>query len=327
MHWRTRSDIVGMHGDTDEAHNRLAQRAGSTMKAHAQSGTLRRLLLQNKVVRMPCAYDGLSARIAQQTGFPAVAFSGNAVSASLLGVPDIGVLGMTENVEHAGRIARNLAIPMICDADTGYGGVMNVVRTVREFEAAGIAGIHIEDQVTPKRCGLLPQGIPVMSREDQVAKIRAASDARQSPDFVIIARTDAKSMHGLEDATARARAYIEAGADAALVMGANTLEELQYVASVVRAPLVTVIQETPPSTELTDAILNEVGCAFALHAGVLRYAVVKAMQDVLGALHRDAGTASVRGMMASFEQYNDALGLTEWLDLEQRYLGAAPRAK
>jgi 2-methylisocitrate lyase-like PEP mutase family enzyme len=297
------------------------------MTAPAQSGALRRLLSQNKVVRMPCAYDGLSARIAQQIGFPAVAFSGNAVSASLLGVPDIGVLGMSENVEHAGRIARNLSIPMICDADTGYGGVMNVVRTIREFEAAGIAGIHIEDQVTPKRCGLLPQGIPVISLEDQVRKIRAASEARQSPDFLIIARTDAKSMHGLEDATARARAYIEAGADAALVMGANTLEELQYVAGVVRAPLVTVIQETPPSTELTDAILNEVGCAFALHAGVLRYAVVKAMQDVLGALHRDASTASVRGMMASFEEYNEALGLTEWLDLEQRYLGAAPSAK
>jgi 2-methylisocitrate lyase-like PEP mutase family enzyme len=102
---------------------------------------------------------------------------------------------------------------------------------------------------------------------------------------------------------------------------------LQYVADVVRAPLVTVIQETPPSTELTDAILNKVGCAFALHAGVLRYAVVKAMQDVLGALHRDGSTASVRNMMASFEEYNGALGLTEWLALEERHLGPAPRAK
>jgi 2-methylisocitrate lyase-like PEP mutase family enzyme len=297
------------------------------MSGQARSATLRHLLRQNKVVRMPCAYDGLSARIAQQTGFPAVAFSGNAVSASLLGVPDIGVLGMSENVEHAGRIARNLDIPMICDADTGYGGVMNVVRTIREFEAAGIAGIHIEDQVTPKRCGLLPQGIPVVSLEDQIRKIRAAAETRHSPDFLIIARTDAKSMHGLEDATARARAYIEAGADAALVMGANTPEELQYVADVVRAPLVTVIQETPPSTELTDTQLDKVGCAFALHAGVLRYAVVKAMQDVLGALHRDGSTASVRNMMASFEEYNGALGLTEWLALEQRYLGPAPHAK
>ena len=297
------------------------------MTSHSRSTVLRQLLEQNKVVRIPGAYDGMSARIAQQIGFPAVAFSGNAVSASLLGVPDLGVLGMTENIEHAGRVARNLDIPLLCDADTGYGGVMNVIRTVRDFEAAGVAGIHIEDQVTPKRCGLLPQGIPVVSREEQAVKIRAAVDARSSRDFLIIARTDAKSMHGLEDACARARAYIEAGADAALVMGANTPDELRYVADIVRAPLVTVIQETPPTTELTDELLNQVGCAFALHAGVVRYAVVKAIQDALSALHRDGNTASVRSMMASFEQYNAVLDLQKWLDLEQRYLGVAPRAE
>ena len=294
------------------------------MSNNSRSGALRALLDRQKVVRLPCAYDGLSAKIAQRTGFPAVAFSGNAVSASLLGVPDIGVVGMSENVEHAGRVARNLDIPLLCDADTGYGGVMNVIRTVREFEAAGVAGIHLEDQVTPKRCGLLPQGIPVISRADQVAKIRAAVEARSNPDFLIIARTDAKSMHGLEDATARARAYIEAGADAALVMGANTPGELRYVAGIVRAPLVTVIQEAPPTTDLSDEVLNEVGCAFALHAGVLRYAVVKAMQDALGALFRDGSTAAVRDKMASFDEYNAVLGLDEWLALEQRYLPATP---
>jgi methylisocitrate lyase len=296
------------------------------MSAVARRRALRALFEQGSVVHVPCAYDGLSARIAQQAGFPAVAFSGNAVSASLLGLPDVGVLGMTEIVDHAGRIARNLSVPMICDADTGYGGVMNVVRTVREFEAAGVAGVHIEDQVTPKRCGLLPQGIPVLSCEEQVAKIRAAADARQSPEFLLIARTDAKSMHGLDAAAARGRAYIEAGADAVLVMGADTPDELRYVAGAIRAPLVSVIQETPPTCELTDEVLTEAGCAFALHAGVLRYAVVKAMREVLGALHRDHNTAAVRNMMASFDDYNAALGLTEWLDLEQRYLDAVPQA-
>jgi 2-methylisocitrate lyase-like PEP mutase family enzyme len=276
---------------------------------------------RKEVVRVPCAYDGLTARIAQQVGFPAVAFSGNAVSASLLGVPDIGVLGMSENIEHVGRIARNLDIPVICDADTGYGGVMNVIRTVREFEAAGVAGIHIEDQVTPKRCGLLPQGIPVVSMEEQVGKIRAAVEARESPDFLIVARTDAKSMHGLEDAARRGRAYVEAGADAAMIVGANTPDELDYVAGVVRAPLVAVIQEAPPSTELTDAMLQKAGCVFALHAGVVRYAVVKAVEDVLAALHRDHNTAAVRDRMASFEQYNGALDLRRWLEMEQKYLG------
>jgi methylisocitrate lyase len=290
------------------------------------SPTLRRLLERGSVVRLPGAYDGLSARIAQQVGFPAVAFSGNAVSASILGVPDVGVLGMAEVVEHAGRIARNLDIPMLCDADTGYGGVMNVVRTVREFEAAGIAGIHVEDQVTPKRCGLLPQGIPVVARDEMAMKIRAAVETRRSRDFLVIARTDARSMHGLEDAAARGRAYVEAGADAALVMGANTPEELRYVADVVCAPLVTVIQETPPTTLLTNEVLDSVGCAFAIHAGVVRYAVVKAVRDALGALHRDGNTASVRELMGSFGDYNEVLGLQQWLALEERHLGAAPKA-
>lgn len=285
---------------------------------------LRQLLRQSALLRVPCVYDGLSARLAQQAGFQAVAFSGNAVAASLLGTPDVGLLGMSENIDHAGRVARSLRIPLICDADTGYGGVLNVVRTVREFEAAGIAAIHLEDQVTPKRCGLLPQGIPVISRQEHCQKIRAAVEARESPDFWIIARTDAKSMHGLEQAAARARAYVEAGADAALVMGANTPDELRYVADVVKAPLVTVIQETPPTTELTDADLQAAGCVLALHAGVARYAVVKALNEVFTALRRDASTAAVRHRMAGFDEYNAALGLDEWLALETRLLHDAP---
>jgi 2-methylisocitrate lyase-like PEP mutase family enzyme len=256
------------------------------------------MLDQGRLVRMPCAYDGLTARIAQSVGFAAVAFSGNAVSASLLGLPDIGVLTLTENLEHAGRIARGLKIPMICDADTGYGGVMNVMRTVREFEAAGIAGIHIEDQVTPKRCGLLPQGIPVLSEDEACQKIKAAVHARTDRNFLIIARTDAKSMHGLEDAAKRAHAYAQAGADAVLVMGANTPEELRYVADIAKAPLVVVVQEGGPTAELTNETLESVGCVFALHAGVARYAAVKALTDAFTALHQDSHTRTVRDRMA-----------------------------
>lgn len=284
----------------------------------------RRLLEGGRVVRVPCAYDGFSARIAEQVGFPAVALSGNAVSGSMLGLPDMGVMGLWENVAHCGRIARSLGVPLFCDADTGYGGVLNVVRTVREFEAAGIAAIHIEDQVTPKRCGILPQGIPVVPSEEHVAKMRAAVEARESRDFLLIARTDAKSMHGLEEAARRARAYIEAGADAAMVVGADTPEELRYTASVVRAPLVCVIHEKPPTTELTDDLLNAAGCAFAVHAGVARYAIVKTLRTVLGALRRDGSTAGVRDMMASFEEYNAVLGMDEWLALEERYQGRTP---
>ena len=297
------------------------------MSLPSPAAVLRALLEAGRLVRMPCAYDGLSARIAQQAGFPAVAFSGNAVSASLLGLPDIGVLSGTDNVNHAGRIARGLDIPVICDADTGYGGVMNVVRTVQEFEAAGVAGIHLEDQVTPKRCGLLPQGIPVVDTDEQVRKIRAAVQARRDPHFVIIARTDAKSMHGLEAAAARARAYVEAGADAAMVMGANTPQELCRVAEVVRAPLVAVIQETPPTSALSDADLQAAGCVFALHAGTARYAAVKALQEAFGALRRDGHTAAVQGRMASFEEYNGVLGLDQWLALERQLLEDEPPVK
>ena len=288
------------------------------MSHRSHTAQLRALFEQGHLVRMPCAYDGLSARIAQHAGFAAVAMSGNAVSASLLGLPDIGAMTLTENVTHAGRIARELKIPMICDADTGYGGVLNVVRTVREFEAAGVAGIHIEDQKTPKRCGLLPDGIEVISQEEACQKFKAAAQARSDRDFLIIARTDAKSKHGLEAAAQRARAYIDAGADAALVMGANTPEELRYVADVVKAPLVVVVQESGPTAELSNETLTSVGCVFALHAGVARYAVVKALQDAFRALHQDAHTRSVRERMASFDEYNAVLGLQEWLALERQ---------
>jgi 2-methylisocitrate lyase-like PEP mutase family enzyme len=271
------------------------------------------------VTRLPLVYDGLSARIAQRVGFPILALTGNAVAGSAFGLPDVGLVSMSESVEHAGRLARCLDVPLLADADTGYGGPVNVVRTTREFEAAGVAGIILEDQVTPKRCGILPQAIPVVSRGEHVQKIRAAVEARRSRDFLVIARTDAKSMHGLEEAAGRARAYVEAGADAALVVGVGTPDELRQVAGVVRAPLVVLIHEAGPTTELTDDLLDEAGCAFAFHAGTARYAVVKTLHHVLSVLRRDGGTRACRDAMATFEEYNAAVGLAEWLALEERY--------
>jgi 2-methylisocitrate lyase-like PEP mutase family enzyme len=160
----------------------------------------------------------------------------------------------------------------------------------------------------------------VITQDEQLIKIKAAIQARSSKDFYIIARTDAKSMHGLEEACKRARAYIEAGADAAIVMGANSPDELRYASQVIQAPLVTVIQETPPTTLLTDELLREVGCVMALHAGVARYAVVKALQTVLQTLSESGSTASVSSMMASFEEYNAVLGLDHWLNIEKHFL-------
>ena len=286
------------------------------MNMPSMSAQLRQLIQQQGLLRMPCVYDGLTARLGQEAGFPALATSGNAVAASLLGVPDLGLLGLAENVQHAARLVNVLNVPLICDADTGYGGILNSVRTLREFEAAGVAGIYLEDQVFPKKCGQLPSDTAVESIDDQCRKIQALAKAKVSSDFYLIARTDAKSVHGLDDAAHRGKRYLEAGADAVLVVGADTAEELERVAEVVRGPLMTVLNEHPPSGDLDDAFLRSVGCVIAIHSGVLRYAVVKKLREVLATMRQDGSTRALRHEMCSLEQYNKVLGIDDWLSLE-----------
>lgn len=277
---------------------------------------LRRLIEEHGFLRMPCVYDGLTALLGQEAGFPALATSGNAVAASLLGMPDVGLLGMAENVQHAARLVSVLDVPLICDADTGYGGIMNAVRTLREFEAAGVAGIYLEDQVFPKKCGLLPNEIAVESIDDQCRKIEALANAKVSSDFFLIARTDSKSMYGLDDAANRGRRYLEAGADAVLVIGADKADELERVAEVVRGPLMTVLHEHPPSGDLDDAFLRSVGCVIGIHSGVLRYAVVKNLRMILATMRQDESTSALRHEMCSLDEYNKVLGLDDWLALD-----------
>ena len=277
---------------------------------------LRRLIDKHRFLRMPCVYDGLTARLGQEAGFPALATSGNAVAASLLGMPDVGLLGLSENVQHAARLVSVLDVPLICDADTGYGGIMNSVRTLREFEAAGVAGIYLEDQVFPKKCGLLPNETAVESIDDQCRKIEALAKAKVSSDFFLIARTDSKSMYGLDDAANRGRRYLEAGADAVLVIGADKADELERVADVVRGPLMTVLHEHSPSGDLNDAFLRSVGCVIGIHSGVLRYAVVKNLRKILATMRQDESTSALRHEMCSLDEYNKLLGLDDWLALD-----------
>lgn len=286
------------------------------MSKQSMSAQLRQLIQQQGLLRMPCVYDGLTARLGQEAGFPALATSGNAVAASLLGVPDLGLLGLAENVQHAARLVNVLHVPLICDADTGYGGILNSVRTLREFEAAGVAGIYLEDQVFPKKCGQLPSDTAVESMADQCRKIEALAKAKVSSDFYLIARTDAKSVNGLDDAAQRGKQYLEAGADAILVVGADTTEELERVAEVVRGPLMTVLHEHPPSGDLDDAFLRSVGCVIAIHSGVLRYAVVKKLREVLATMRQDGSTRALRHEMCNLEEYNKVLGIDDWLSLE-----------
>ncbi len=286
------------------------------MSKPSMSAQLRQLIQQQGLLRMPCVYDGITARLGQEAGFPALATSGNAVAASLLGVPDLGLLGLAENVQHAARLVNVLHVPLICDADTGYGGILNSVRTLREFEAAGVAGIYLEDQVFPKKCGQLPSYTAVESMADQCRKIEALAKAKVSSDFYLIARTDAKSVNGLDDAAQRGKQYLEAGADAVLVVGADTAEELERVAEVVRGPLMTVLHEHPPSGDLDDAFLRSVGCVIAIHSGVLRYAVVKKLREVLATMRQDGSTRALRHEMCNLEEYNKVLGIDDWLSLE-----------
>ena len=195
---------------------------------------LRTLLAGPDAVVAPGAFDGLTAMLVEEAGFPAVYMTGAGVSASY-GLPDYGLLGLAEMAGRAGLLAGAVAIPVIADADTGYGNELNVTRTVREYEARGVAALHIEDQVSPKRCGHLA-GKEVVSREEFVAKIRAAAAARRDPDTFLIARTDARAVIGLEEAVARANAALEAGADMAFVEAARTAEEAAAIPGQVRGP-------------------------------------------------------------------------------------------
>lgn len=195
---------------------------------------LRELLVGPDMVQAPGAYDGITARLIEQAGFAAVYMTGAGTSVAR-GFPDYGLLTLTEMADNAGMIARSVSLPVISDADTGYGNELNVTRTVREFEARGVAAIHIEDQVSPKLCGHL-DGKAVVSREEFASKIRAAAAARRDPDFVIIARTDANAVTGFEDAIARANDALAAGADMAFVEAPATLEEVAAVPRRVNGP-------------------------------------------------------------------------------------------
>ena len=185
----------------------------------------KKLILDEDILVMPVAYDAVAARIIEQVGFKAVALGGYATSASFLGKPDMSLLTLTENVNHARNIAAAVNIPVFTDGDTGHGNVTNVIRTVRDFERAGVAGLFIEDQVFPKRCGHL-EGKQVVPAEEMIAKIKAAVDARKDPDFVIMARTDALAIYGLNEAIDRANKYREAGADLLFVEAPTSRDEM-----------------------------------------------------------------------------------------------------
>jgi 2-methylisocitrate lyase-like PEP mutase family enzyme len=246
---------------------------------------LRHLLSRGNLLVAPGAYDGLSARLVEQAGFEAVYMTGAGVSASN-GFPDYGLVTMTEMVERAGVMARSVSIPLIADADTGYGNELNVVRAVREYEVRGVAGIHIEDQVSPKRCGHL-DGKEVVSRETYLANIRAAVDARTDPDFLIIARSDARAVLGLDEALARVNAALEAGADMAFVEATQTIDEMASVPRLVKGPCLLNVVPMGKTPDIEMSRAAEMGYRLAIFPGLLLTAFISRGDEFLRALKCD----------------------------------------
>lgn len=271
----------------------------------------------------PGIYDAYGARFVEQAGFEAAYMTGNGVSASLLGRPDVGLIDLTMFAAHAHRAAACIGIPLICDADTGYGNAVNVKRTVEEFESAGVAAIHIEDQVSPKRCGHMPGSRPVVALEEHAGKIEAAVAARRDPDFVIIGRTDAAAGLGLDEAIRRGQAYRKAGADVVFVelkSGPTVLEDMRRVTSEIDAPCLVNVDGGGRLGELTAREIEALGFRIAIFPGIERYAAGFAIRETLAALKRDGNTRAVRDRMLTMKEYNEVLGITEVEEWEKRFL-------
>lgn len=271
---------------------------------------LRELLNGPEMLLAPFVYDGLQARIAERTGFKAVYMTGFGTAAAR-GYPDLGLLTMSEMVQNVTAIAHAVNLPVICDADTGYGNPVNVWRTVREYEDAGAAALHIEDQVFPKRCGFLA-GKQVIAMEQMVPKVRAACDARRDPNFVIIARTDALAVNGWDDVARRARAYRAAGADLIFVDGIRTIEDLtRYVAELGDLPLLY------NGSLLPVADLARHGFKLTIHTGTLMAAFV-GIRDAMRQL-KDTGVLDLPITGRLFGELIETLGVPEMEALAKKY--------
>jgi 2-methylisocitrate lyase-like PEP mutase family enzyme len=254
-----------------------------------------RQLLHATPLLVPGCHDAMSAKVLERAGFPAVYMTGYGTSLALLGLPDAGLATMTEMHLNARYIANAVQVPVIADADNGYGNAINVMRTVREYIQTGVAGIHIEDQAIPKRCGHVA-GRRVIPLEEAVGKYRAAAAVRRDldPDFVLIARTDARGAHGgsLEEAIRRANAYLEAGADLAFVEGPTSLDEIRRVCREVRGPVF--YNQTGVSPRLTPAQMQELGIAVTILPGAMMRVALQAMWDFAAALRAEGPAAEAR---------------------------------
>jgi 2-methylisocitrate lyase-like PEP mutase family enzyme len=279
---------------------------------------LRRLIDQRGYTMVPGAYDTLTARLVEAAGFAAVYLTGGGYSRAS-GYPDLGLLSLTENVLFIGRTVEAVGVPVIADADTGYGNAINVIRTVREYEKTGVAGFHIEDQVSPKKCGHY-EGKEVISRAEMVGKIKAAVDTRRDGNMVIIARSDARAIEGLAAAIDRVNAYLEAGADVGFVEAPQTVEELRTVGREVQGPALVNVFEGGKTPMLGAQELEAMGFRLGIYPSQTHRAAIRAAQRVLAAMRRDGDTRAIETELATFQEREDAVGTATWRALEDKYM-------
>ncbi|HYB72285.1 MAG TPA: isocitrate lyase/phosphoenolpyruvate mutase family protein [Candidatus Sulfotelmatobacter sp.] len=287
----------------------------------------RALLRREEMLILPGAFSPFVARQIEAAGFEAAYLTGFGTAAAVLGRPDLGLLTLPEMVAHARNAAAAVSIPLLSDADTGYGNALNVRRTVEEFEGAGVAGIHIEDQVWPKRCGHM-EGKQVIPRDEMVAKMRAAARARQDKDFVIIARTDARAVHGLDDAIERGRAYLDAGADVLFVEAPQSAAELERVARAFpHVPLLVNLAAGGKTPILPPKELQDMGYRIALFPVDTLLAAAKAAGDVLAHLRRTGTTAPLYAKdMMPFADFLHLIGAPDLLAWERQCTEPKPPA-
>jgi 2-methylisocitrate lyase-like PEP mutase family enzyme len=279
---------------------------------------LRGLIARTGYTMVPGAYDTLTARLVEQAGFEAVYLTGGGYSRAS-GYPDLGLLTVVENARFIGLTVETVGIPVIADADTGYGNAINVIRTVREYEKSGVAGFHMEDQVAPKKCGHY-DGKEVISKAEMVGKIKAAVDTRRDADMVIIARSDARAIEGLDAAIDRVNAYLEAGADVGFVEAPQTVDELRVVGRSVNGPNLVNVFEGGKTPMLAARELGEMGFRLGIYPSQTHRAAIRAAQRVLAVLKEDGHVTRIEGDLCTFQEREVAVGTAAWRALEEKYV-------
>jgi 2-methylisocitrate lyase-like PEP mutase family enzyme len=286
---------------------------------------LKQLFKRDRLLVAPGCFDGLSARLVEEAGFEAAYLSGGAVARSM-GIPDIGLVTMSEVIERAAQVVAAVKIPIIADADTGYGNAVNLVRSVREFERTGVAAIHIEDQITPKRCGHL-DGKEVIPLAEMEKKLQAALASRNDPDFLIIARTDARGVHGFDDAISRGRAFAKLGVDAIFVEAPQSEAELEEIPRALPdVPLLVNVFKGGKTPMLPVERLQQMGYRIAIYPSETQRAAIHAMRQALGLLKREGTTEKMDDALTTFKERDKVVGLDEWQRLEKQYMRLSERS-